>query len=347
MDTVLKSPHFLIILYFILQIALMFGQDDQFIYHGFHDANLHLDGIAEIHPNGLLQLTNISNQQVGYAFYPLPIKFNTSSSSSSSSFTQSISFSTNFVFAIDPQYPGLGAHGIALPITPSLDFSHAVASQYLGLFNASNNGLSTNHILAIELDTVLSPDVKDRNNNHVGIDVNSLNSIELAPATYFSDQEGKNIRLKLVSGNPMHLWIEYDETEKLLNVTLAQTSNPKPNWPLLSRHINLSQIFLESMYVGFSAATGVVASNHYILGWSFNKSGQAQSLDVSKLPPLPQKEKSRLMIMILLIAVAVVLILVIGATFIWRRKKYVKIGKASMILTGSSTRISTKQPKVS
>jgi hypothetical protein len=178
MDTVLQSPHFLIILYFILQIALMFGQDDQFIYHGFHEANLHLDGIAEIHPNGLLQLTNISNQQVGYAFYPLPIKFNTSSSSSSSSFTQSLSFSTNFVFAIDPQYPGLGAHGIALPITPSLDFSHAVASQYLGLFNASNNGLSTNHILAIELDTVLSPDIKDRDNNHVGIDVNSLNSIE-------------------------------------------------------------------------------------------------------------------------------------------------------------------------
>ena len=53
MDTVLKSPHFLIILYFILQIALIFGQDDQFIYHGFHEANLHLDGIAEIHPNGL------------------------------------------------------------------------------------------------------------------------------------------------------------------------------------------------------------------------------------------------------------------------------------------------------
>ena len=79
------------------------------------------------------------------------------------------------------------------------------------------------------------------------------------------------------------------------------------------------------MYVGFSAATGIVASNHYILGWSFNKSGQAQSLDVSKLPPLPQKEKSRLMIMILLIAVAVALILVIGATFIWRRKKYEEI----------------------
>jgi hypothetical protein len=27
----------------------MFGQDDQFIYNGFHEAKLHLDGIAENH----------------------------------------------------------------------------------------------------------------------------------------------------------------------------------------------------------------------------------------------------------------------------------------------------------
>ena len=235
----------------------MFAQDNQFIYNGFHEAKLHLDGIAEIHPNGLLQLTNTSNHQVGYAFYQLPLKFNTSSSR----LTQSLSFSTNFVFAIVPQALTFGGHGIAFTITPTLDFSHAVASQYLGLINASNNGLPTNHILAIELDTVLSPDVYDINKNQVGIDVNSLNSVELAPAAYFSDQERKNISLELMSGNPMHLWIDYNETEKLLNVTLAPTTIPKPNQPLLSKHIDLSQTLLESMYVGFSAATGVVASD--------------------------------------------------------------------------------------
>ena len=92
MATVLPSFLFLIILYFIFKIPLMFAQDDQFIYNGFHEAKLHQDGIAEIHPNGLLQLTNTSNQQVGYAFYQLPLKFNTSSSGLS----QSPSFSTNF-----------------------------------------------------------------------------------------------------------------------------------------------------------------------------------------------------------------------------------------------------------
>ncbi|KAM4083366.1 hypothetical protein ACB094_08G050800 [Castanea mollissima] len=89
----------------------------------------------------------------------------------------------------------------------------------------------------------------------------------------------------------------------------------------------MSQILLESMFVGFSTAT--VTSDHYILGWSFNKSGQAQSLDVSKLPQPPQQRKSKdkqgQIIMILIIAVVVVLILVIGAIFILRRKKDAEI----------------------
>nr|XP_023924332.1 L-type lectin-domain containing receptor kinase IV.1-like [Quercus suber]POE95825.1 l-type lectin-domain containing receptor kinase iv.2 [Quercus suber] len=324
MATGLTSLPFLVTLYFIHMIPLMLAQNEQFIYNGFHQANLHLDGTARIHPNGLLQLTNNSELQVGYAFYQLPLKFN-----ASSGLTQSLSFSTNFVFAIVPETPSKGGHGIAFTISPSWKFTDVVASNYLGLLNASNNGLSTNHLLAIELDTIEGQEFQDIDNNHVGIDVNSLKSIESATATYFSDQERKNISLELVSGNPMHLWIDYNETEKLLNVTLAPTSIPKPNRPLLSTHINMSQILLESMFVGFSAATGAVTSDHYILGWSFNKSGQAQSLDVSKLPQPPRQRKSKdkrgQITMILIIAVVVVLILVTGAIFILRRKKYAEI----------------------
>jgi serine/threonine protein kinase len=320
MATVFTSLPFVIILYLIFNIPLMIGQDDQFIYNGFHEANLYLNGIAEIQPNGLLQLTTTSNRQIGHAFYQLPLKFNT---------TSSLSFSTNFVFAMVPQVPTFGGHGLAFTITPSLDFTHAESRDYLGLFNTSNNGNSKNHILAIELDTLVTPEFQDIDNNHLGIDVNGLESIESATASYFSDQQGKNISMDLESGNPMHLWIDYDETEKLLNVTLAPTSIPKPNRPLLSTFIDLSQYLWESMYVGFSAATGTVASDHYILGWSFNKSGQAQSLDVSRLPQPPRQRKSKqkqgLMNMILLIAVAVALLLVIGAYFMWRRMKYKEV----------------------
>ena len=157
----------------------MFAQADQFIYNGFHQENLSLDGTAQIHPNGVLQLTNNSELQVGHAFYQLPLKFNTSSSG----LTQALSFSTNFVFAIVPQTPSKGGHGIAFTISPSRKFTNVVASNYLGLLNASNNGLSTNHLLAIELDTIVTQEFQDIDNNHVGFDVNSLKSNESATAT--------------------------------------------------------------------------------------------------------------------------------------------------------------------
>nr|POF00050.1 putative l-type lectin-domain containing receptor kinase i.6 [Quercus suber] len=247
MATVLTSPSFLIILY-LISIPLKFAQDVNFIYNGFHQANLHLDGIAKIHPNGLLQLTNTSNQQVGYAFHPLPLKFNTTSTSS---LTPSLSFSTNFVFAIVPQIPNLGAHGLTFTITPSWDFTHAESSQFLGLFNSKDDGLPANHILAIELDTLLNPELLDINKNHVGIDVNGVISVESAPASYIPKKEGKNISLDLLSGNPMHLWIDYDEAEKLLNVTLAPTSSSRPDQPLLSTPIDLSRVLLDSYVYWF------------------------------------------------------------------------------------------------
>jgi hypothetical protein len=149
----LRSLHFLILLY-VSNIPLAFAQDEnQFIYNGFKQAKLHLDGTAAIHSNGLLQLTNISSQQVGHAFYQFPIKFNTTSPT----LTSSLSFSTNFVFAIVPKAQNPGGHGIAFTIGPSTDFTgRGLANGYLGLFNASNNGHPENHILAIELDTVVN-----------------------------------------------------------------------------------------------------------------------------------------------------------------------------------------------
>ncbi|XP_031249500.1 receptor like protein kinase S.3-like [Pistacia vera] len=265
-------------------ISLTSAQDEnQFIYHGFSESKLHLDGMAEILSNGLLQLTNATELQTGH-----------------------------------------GGHGMAFVVSPSLDLSKSKPTAYLGLFNSSNYGLSTNHILAVELDTVQSAEYNDINGNHVGIDVNNLESNEFATATYFSDKEVKNITLELASGNPMQIWIDFDETEKLLNVTLAPIRIPKPNRPLLSTSIDLSQIFLDSMYVGFSASTGELVSGQYILGWSFNKSGQAQNLDITKLPSLPARgSKKRILKIIASLIVAVVVLVAIGATvYIFQKKKY-------------------------
>ncbi|XVE59300.1 hypothetical protein DITRI_Ditri05aG0035100 [Diplodiscus trichospermus] len=325
-------------------ISLVRAEDpDQFIYNnGFRNANLHLEGYANIPSNGLLQLTNTSKIVTGHAFYPSPINFNTSSPDSA----RSLSFSTNFVIALVPEWNVTSGHGIAFVISPSMDFSHASASQYLGLFNNSNNGNSSNHVFAVEFDTIESLDMDDKDDNHVGIDVNSLRSNQSAPAAYYSNEERKNISLKLISGQPIQVWIDYNDGEKLLNVTISPMTSSKPYQPLLSTLVNLSDILLDTMYVGFSAATGSIASNHYILGWSFNRSGQAQSLDISELPELPTVSKlpepptpsespelpkdGRSIQpdqLIMIIAAAVLLVLTAGAGCYYRMKKYEEVNE--------------------
>ncbi|XP_028055352.1 L-type lectin-domain containing receptor kinase IV.1-like isoform X3 [Camellia sinensis] len=317
MTTTPKPVHFLLLIYVCLKTLVLAQDENQFIYNGFQGANLHLDGLAQIHPNGLLQLTDTSVLRTGHAFYQLPIKFN-------DSLPQTLSFSTNFVFVMVPEYPDVSGHGIAFTISPSTNFTGAFESEYLGLLNPTNNGLASNHLLAIELDTIKNRGFNDIDNNHVGIDVNNLTSNDSAPASYYSSSEGKNKTLKLISGNPIQVWIDYDGMESLLNVTLAPIPSPKPNRPLLSTHIDLSPILLDPMYVGFSSSTGATATNHYILGWSFNKSGKAQSIEISKLPPFPHQRKPRGK-PVELGSIIILIIIIFGVVCCVRRKKYEEI----------------------
>ncbi|KAJ6385042.1 hypothetical protein OIU77_028277 [Salix suchowensis] len=309
-------------LFVSLKLLALAQEENQFIYHGFTGANLLLNEIAKIHPNGLLQLTNTSKHQIGRAFFPFPFQFSTSLFNNS----RSPSFSTQFVFAMVPELPTLSGHGIAFTVSPSVNFTGALSGRYLGILNITTDGLSSNHLLAVELDAIRNPDLKDINDNHIGIDVNSVISIDSAPVTYFSDEEKENTSLTLISGNMMHVWIDYNEVERLLNVTVAPITRTKPTLPLLSTSLDLSSVMLDSMYVGFSSSTGAVASSHYILGWSFNRSGQAQSLDVSKLPSLPPQRKPRrkpyLRIAVPAIAAIILLLAISGAAYIIRRKTY-------------------------
>ncbi|XXG54514.1 hypothetical protein AAC387_Pa03g2373 [Persea americana] len=257
-----------------------------FAYTGFHGSNVSLNGIAAITPDGLLALTDTSEQKIGRAFYPAPLRLKNLSAGNT------ISFSTTFIFAIVPDVPDLGGHGIAFVISPSKEFQGALPSQYLGLFNWSSNGNSSNHVVAVELDTIVSSEFGDINDNHVGIDINSLRSDKSSPASYFTSNGIKNIRL--TSGKPIQVWIEYDGGEMQLSVTLAPIGVPKPNIPLLTETMNLSEFISDSSYVGFSSSTGSLLTTHYLLGWSFKTNGQARALDLLRLPRLPQRVRRKI-----------------------------------------------------
>ncbi|KAJ0021306.1 hypothetical protein Pint_32755 [Pistacia integerrima] len=278
--------------------------ENEFIYNnGFNEANLTLDEITKIHPSGLLQLTNNSELTKGHAFYPFPLKFNTSS-------PESLSFSTNFVFAMVPESVNNGGHGIAFVISPSMNFTGAIAGHYLGLFNLANIGKPTNHILAVEVDTVQSPEFYDIDGNHVGIDVNGLVSNESATATYYSNEEGNNKSLLLMSGDPIQIWIDYDGAEKLLNVTLSPIGIAKPERPLLSTPLNLSEVLLD-LYDGASTE----ADKHKTL----------ISPSFLLFPAHGKASKKLLMIVLIVVAVAVFFVVVIVAAYIVWKKKYEEV----------------------
>ncbi|XP_052171914.1 L-type lectin-domain containing receptor kinase IV.1-like [Diospyros lotus] len=290
-----------------------------FAFQGFRSDNLSLDGIAEIKPDGLLALTNGTIQKAGHAFFPAPLDFKASSN------TSAFSFSTTFVFAISAQYSTLSGHGIAFVIAPTRGLPGALPSQYLGLFNEANNGNSTNHVFAVELDTIQSTEFHDIDNNHVGVDVNGLDSVKAHTAGYYQNGREDFQRLNLISGKKMQVWVEYDGQDKRIDVTMAPIGIAKPSKPLLSLPFDLSPILNQTMYIGFSSSTGSVEASHYLLGWSFKMKGQAQGLDLSRLPKLPRirpKKTSKFLIIGLpLISVLTVYSAIFGLVFYVRRKR--------------------------
>ncbi|KAL9336765.1 hypothetical protein Peur_071253 [Populus x canadensis] len=283
-----------------LSIIPVSSQLNEFLYSGFKDAatNVTLSGVSEIQKNGILRLTNETSRLLGHAFYPSPFKFKNSSNGTA------LSFSTCFVFIIVPEYPKLGGHGLAFTIATTKDLK-ALPSQYLGLLNSSVVNL-TNHLFAVEFDTVQDFEFGDINDNHIGIDLGSLKSNASASAAYYTgDSDSSKQDLNLKGGKPIQVWIDYDSVQNVVNVTISPTSK-KPKIPILSSRVDLSSLFEEYMYVGLSASTGLLASSHYMLGWSFKLNGQAPALDLSSLPSLPAGHKKQYTGLVIGVSAAVV-----------------------------------------
>lgn len=300
---------------FILLSIPALSQQDGFIYTRFNQPNnnISLTGVATVTGRGILQLTNQTRRLMGHAFYSSPFQFKNSSNASA------FSFSTCFAFAIIPEYQKLGGHGFAFTISHSMDFNTALPSQYLGLLNASDVGNFSNHLFAVEFDTVQDFEFGDINDNHVGIDINSLVSNKSAAVAYFTDDSEKQ-DLNLKNGKVILAWVEYDSSSNLVNVTLSPSSS-KPKLPLFSYYLDLSAILKESMYVGFSASTGLLSSSHYILGWSFKMNGEAESIDLDSLPLLPGIKKTRkeFVVTISVLVVVLSLLSIFVAIYVYRK----------------------------
>eukprot|EP01018_Ginkgo_biloba_P039445 Gb_30555 [translate_table: standard] len=296
---------------------------NEFVFNRFERSNLTLIKDASI-LSGVLRITNDSHFSMGRAVYPFPLRFKNGKNTTASS------FSTTFIFSLvrRPQYtPG---HGLAFILAPSEHLNGAIASQYLGLFNTSTNGRNELHLFAVEFDTVQNPEFGDINNNHVGVDFDSLESANSTAAGYWT---GNYVNgpfqfrpLILNSGQNIQAWVEYDGIQKHLNVTISPTGVSRPLRPLLSlANIDLSDLLEDEMYVGFSAATGTLVESHNVLALSFSINGVAKRLDTSHLPSFLPREKhskfsSRGFIAAVCVASIIFLFLFVVALLRWYKR---------------------------
>lgn len=316
----------------LLRLAAVAGlaDDGQFLYNGFAGVNLTLYGAARITPNGLLKLTNGTVQQTGHAFYPPPVRLRrTPSTKTNGTGNEKAvrSFSSSFVFGIvtaDTQ--DLGGHGVVLVVAPRANLTTGLANNYMGLFNGTGSvGSASNHLFAVELDTIQNPDFRDINNNHVGININDLASRDNDKAGYYDDDDGRFHDMTLISGDAMQVWVDYDGDTTRVNVTLAPLGVRKPARPLLSAMHDLSTVIVGESYIGFSSATGTLSTQHYVLGWSFGVDMPAPAIDAAKLPKMPKRrtrsDQSKTMVIALPI-LSVVLLLFMVSCVILVRKRY-------------------------
>lgn len=186
----------------------------------------------------------------------------------------------------------LPGHGIVFLFAPREGIQYTTAIQHLGFLNLTNDGDPNNHLFGVEFDVFANQEFADINDNHVGVNVNSLRSVIAHDAGYWRDDNTSFTSLKLNNGRTYQVWVDYADTT--LNVTMASVGMRRPRIPLLSVSLNLSEVFQDEMFVGFSASTGDLIQSHKILAWSFSNTNFSLSeglitkgLPSFELPTIP------------------------------------------------------------
>ncbi|RWW72576.1 hypothetical protein BHE74_00019608 [Ensete ventricosum] len=127
-------------------------------------------------------------------------------------------------------------------------------------------------ILVIEFDVFQNEEFHDINDNHIGVDRNFLTSVSSVAAGYWRDDDTAGaafVGLTLNDGSNYQAWVDYDYGR--FNFTMAPAVlSWKLRRPLISIEMDLSDVFLNEMYIGFCAATRKLVERHHIHAWSFS-----------------------------------------------------------------------------
>jgi serine/threonine protein kinase len=210
-----------------------------------------IDGAAiQVTPNVNTESYNINKS--GRAFYKNRFRL------WSKSKDVAASFNTTFVFTITPR-TNPGGEGLAFILAADDTLPQSSDGQWLGIVNAATNGSSKANVVAVEFDTRKSYP-EDLDGDHVGLDVNSINSIKQVSLGGYG--------VNLSAGNPTSVRVVYDGKNNTVSV-LMKTNGTGEYMPVMSLPLNLSDHLPEKVFVGFSASTSNYTQQNSINSWEF------------------------------------------------------------------------------
>ncbi|CAL9123392.1 unnamed protein product [Musa textilis] len=193
--------------------------------------NLKLLGDAHL-KNGSFRLSRdlpVPNSGAGRALYAEPVRLRHPAT------RVPLPFSTFFSFSVINLNPSSIGGGLAFLLAPD-DTSIGDAGGFLGLVNATASAAPGRaSVVAVEFDTRMDVEFGDINGNHVGVDLGSLVSAQVA------DLDSAGIDLK--SGDLINAWIEYSggasggTIEGLRFLLHRSPRRPRPLFPGRSRPV--------------------------------------------------------------------------------------------------------------
>ncbi|KAE8689978.1 metal tolerance protein C2 [Hibiscus syriacus] len=203
--------------------------------------------------NNVVQVSPVSRHSSGRILYKQPLKLWDKLKGTKSSFI------TTFVLNIRPLSTP-GAEGLAFVLTDSAALPTNSGGPWLGIVNVST--ININHIAAVEFDTRKS-DSMDVDDNHVGVDVKNIYSIDQEPLA----SHGVN----LSSGEDITARIQYDarSDDLLVYVKLTRLSEHDLGDPVIISHLDLSKNLPQDVFIGFSSSTGEYAQVNTVKSWDF------------------------------------------------------------------------------
>jgi hypothetical protein len=291
--------------------------------------NLTFTGNTSLSQNSLQITPDTSNSpstflvnQAGHIFYSTEFVLWTDNASNSTADGRHVaSFSTVFKANLFRTLTNktVKGEGLAFVIASGKDGGPPPGSYggYLGLTNASTDGNATNEFVAVELDSVKQP--YDPDDNHIGLDVNSVRSTVTTPLSRFGIELAPRDTNDTIDGSN-YVWIDYNGTTRHIWVYIAPAylNTGKPATPVLNASLDLSKILPgKKGYFGFSASTGVEYQLNCVNMWNM-------TVEVLHDDSAPKKALSGWKLGLAIgapCAAALVLGLLAGLYFMKKRKK--------------------------